>query len=198
MKYILSSLFFLSSVLAFGDGRVQCGSLKSQYMPAPVAYCALLPPSYDADPARKFPVLYYLHGLGGDQSFLVTSGGWNMIGPGGTGPGGTGPGAIGAAGLPAAIRAGLAVLGRGPLLAVRSRAQRVTPVRGRGRCIIRSVSFTSPVPDWWPHYGPDERFGRGWPTVTARPWPGPEPARHCTAKEHVLQQTKKLRSWNLL
>jgi S-formylglutathione hydrolase FrmB len=58
---------------------VQCGSVKSAYMPSAVAYCALLPPSYDAEPARKFPVLYYLHGLGGDQSFLVTSGGWNMI-----------------------------------------------------------------------------------------------------------------------
>jgi S-formylglutathione hydrolase FrmB len=79
MKYLVSLLFFLSSVLAFGDGRVQCGSVKSQYMPASVAYCALLPPSYDKDPARKFPVLYYLHGLGGDQSFLVTTGGWNMI-----------------------------------------------------------------------------------------------------------------------
>ena len=83
MKYIASFLFFLSSVLAFADGRVQCGSVKSQYMPSPVAYCALLPPSYDGDPARKFPVLYYLHGLGGDQSFLVTTGGWNMIDDGG-------------------------------------------------------------------------------------------------------------------
>ena len=79
MKYIISFLLFLSSVLAFADGRVQCGSVKSQYMPSPVAYCALLPPSYDGERARKFPVLYYLHGLGGDQSFLVTSGGWNMI-----------------------------------------------------------------------------------------------------------------------
>jgi len=79
MKYLVSFLFFLSSVVAFADGRVQCGSLKSQYMPSSVAYCALLPPSYDTDPARKFPVLYYLHGLGGDQTFLVTSGGWNMI-----------------------------------------------------------------------------------------------------------------------
>src|SRR5215471_6964936 len=48
-------------------------------MPNPVAYCALLPPSYDAQPTRKFPVLYLLHGLGGDQGFLVSSGGWNII-----------------------------------------------------------------------------------------------------------------------
>lgn len=48
-------------------------------MPEPVAYCALLPPSYDSQPAKKFPVLYFLHGLGGDQTFLVVSGGWNVI-----------------------------------------------------------------------------------------------------------------------
>jgi S-formylglutathione hydrolase FrmB len=39
----------------------------------------LLPPSYDAQPAKKFPVLYFLHGLGGDHTFLVSTGGWNII-----------------------------------------------------------------------------------------------------------------------
>ena len=39
----------------------------------------MLPPSYDSQAAKKFPVLYFLHGLGGDQSFLVSSGGWQMI-----------------------------------------------------------------------------------------------------------------------
>jgi enterochelin esterase family protein len=48
-------------------------------MRKPVAYCALLPPSYDSQPTKKFPVLYFLHGLGGDQTFLVVSGGWNII-----------------------------------------------------------------------------------------------------------------------
>lgn len=48
-------------------------------MPDSAGYCALLPPSYDSQPTKKFPVLYFLHGLGGDQSFLVVSGGWNLI-----------------------------------------------------------------------------------------------------------------------
>lgn len=39
----------------------------------------MLPPNYDAQPGKKFPVLYFLHGLGGDQSFLVSSGGWQVI-----------------------------------------------------------------------------------------------------------------------
>jgi S-formylglutathione hydrolase FrmB len=78
-KFLASFLFFLSAIPAMAAGRLECGSVKSKYMPAPVGYCALLPPSYDAQPARKFPVLYFLHGLGGDQSFLVTSGAWNII-----------------------------------------------------------------------------------------------------------------------
>ncbi len=78
-KFLASILFFLCAIPAVAAGRLECGSVKSKYLPAPVGYCALLPPSYDAQPARKFPVLYFLHGLGGDQSFLVTSGAWNII-----------------------------------------------------------------------------------------------------------------------
>lgn len=80
MPKLLAPLVFLFIALpACAAGRVECGSLTSKYMPKPVAYCALLPPSYDAQPTRKFPVLYFLHGLGGDQTFLVSSGGWNLI-----------------------------------------------------------------------------------------------------------------------
>ncbi|HLW52342.1 MAG TPA: alpha/beta hydrolase family protein [Candidatus Angelobacter sp.] len=63
----------------FAAERVQCASLKSRILAKPVGYCAMLPPSYDAQPGTRFPVLYFLHGLGGDQSFLVSSGGWTMI-----------------------------------------------------------------------------------------------------------------------
>jgi S-formylglutathione hydrolase FrmB len=59
--------------------RVECGTMKSRYVPRPVGYCAMLPPSYDAQPNKQFPVLYFLHGLGENQSFLVSSGGWQMI-----------------------------------------------------------------------------------------------------------------------
>ena len=58
---------------------MECGSVKSHYLPAPAGYCALLPPSYDTQPEKKFPVVYFLHGLGGDQSFLVATGAWNVI-----------------------------------------------------------------------------------------------------------------------
>lgn len=73
-------LLLLSAASAcFGAERVQCGKMRSQFVPRPVGYCAMLPPSYDAQPNRKFPVLYFLHGLGENQGFLVSSGGWQMI-----------------------------------------------------------------------------------------------------------------------
>jgi S-formylglutathione hydrolase FrmB len=72
-------LLLLGSLPAFAAGRVECSSLKSTYMPSAVGYCALLPPSFDAQPTRKFPALYFLHGLGGDQTFLISSGAGNII-----------------------------------------------------------------------------------------------------------------------
>lgn len=78
-KPLLFLLLCLATIQAFAAGRVECGSVNSKYMHSAVAYCALLPPSYDSQPAKKFPVLYFLHGLGGDHTFLVVSGGWNII-----------------------------------------------------------------------------------------------------------------------
>lgn len=79
--YTLAALLFVLglSTSAFAAERVECGTMKSRYVPRPVGYCAMLPPSYDAQPNKKFPVLYFLHGLGENQSFLVSSGGWQMI-----------------------------------------------------------------------------------------------------------------------
>jgi S-formylglutathione hydrolase FrmB len=77
LRLILPVLLLTGSCWA--AERVQCASLPSHILPRPVGYCALLPPSYDSNLDRKFPVLYFLHGLGGDQTFLVSSGGWAMI-----------------------------------------------------------------------------------------------------------------------
>jgi S-formylglutathione hydrolase FrmB len=79
LRYLALFLVTLSPSLAAAAARAQCGTVKSQYLSSPVGYCALLPPSYDAQPAKKFPVVYLLHGLGGDHTFLVSTGGWNMI-----------------------------------------------------------------------------------------------------------------------
>jgi len=44
-----------------------------------VRYCVLLPPSYDRQPARRYPVLYFFHGLGDNEQSLVNFGGWNLL-----------------------------------------------------------------------------------------------------------------------
>jgi putative tributyrin esterase len=79
LRILAAFLFLLCSSSTFAAERVQCGSLASNIMPKAIGYCALLPPSYDARPGKKFPVVYFLHGLGGDQTFLVSSGGWTLI-----------------------------------------------------------------------------------------------------------------------
>ncbi len=43
----------------------------------------MLPPGYDtaiaAHPPRRYPVLYFLHGLGDNEQTLFKTGGWNLI-----------------------------------------------------------------------------------------------------------------------
>src|SRR5689334_25259287 len=56
---VLFAALFLSASASAAE-RVECGSIKSSYVPAAVGYCALLPPSYDSQPTKKFPVLYFL------------------------------------------------------------------------------------------------------------------------------------------
>lgn len=76
-----SVLFFLifAATAAAADSRIECGSLASKLMRRQVRYCALLPSSYDTDKQKKFPVLYFLHGLGDNEQTLVNTGGWNVI-----------------------------------------------------------------------------------------------------------------------
>ncbi len=64
---------------ARGASRAECQPMRSAILGRPVGYCAILPPSYDADKARRFPVLYFLHGLGENEQILVTSGGMTLI-----------------------------------------------------------------------------------------------------------------------
>ena len=60
-------------------GRVECNSVPSKILARSVAYCVVLPPSFDADKARHFAILYFLHGLGDNEQFFVHSGAWNMV-----------------------------------------------------------------------------------------------------------------------
>ncbi|MGA8489830.1 MAG: alpha/beta hydrolase family protein [Terriglobales bacterium] len=61
------------------QSRIDCDALKSHILGETVRYCVLLPPSYDSVPAKRYPVLYFLHGLGENEQTLFKTGGWNLI-----------------------------------------------------------------------------------------------------------------------
>ena len=61
--------------------RVECNRVPSKILRKDVPYCVLLPAAFDtdADKTRKFPLLYYLHGLGDNEQFFIHSGLWNLV-----------------------------------------------------------------------------------------------------------------------
>jgi S-formylglutathione hydrolase FrmB len=59
--------------------RAECLSASSKILGHPVAYCVVLPPSYDTEHARRYPTLYLLHGLGDNEQMLIHSGGFNLV-----------------------------------------------------------------------------------------------------------------------
>ena len=64
---------------AAGPGRAECRSIPSAILGHSVAYCVILPSNYDTDKAVSYPVLYFLHGLGGNEQLLLNSGGMDLI-----------------------------------------------------------------------------------------------------------------------
>lgn len=60
-------------------GRGECLSIPSKILRHAVRFCALLPPSYDGDKSRRYPVLYLLHGLGDNEQTLLRSGGFDTV-----------------------------------------------------------------------------------------------------------------------
>ena len=61
------------------QGRIDCSVFNSRILHRPVRYCVMLPPNYGTDTQRKYPVLYFLHGLGENEQTLLRSGGWGLI-----------------------------------------------------------------------------------------------------------------------
>ena len=64
---------------AVAQGRINCSALDSKILGRKVRYCVMLPPSYESDKTKKYPVLYFLHGLGESEQTLLSSGGWGLI-----------------------------------------------------------------------------------------------------------------------
>src|SRR5580704_1134911 len=69
----------LLTTAARANPRAECVSLPSKILNRAVPYCVLLPPSYDTEKTRRYPILYLLHGLGDNDQFLIHSGGMNLV-----------------------------------------------------------------------------------------------------------------------
>jgi S-formylglutathione hydrolase FrmB len=73
----------MAGASASAQSRIDCSALNSRILKQVVRYCVSLPAGYDAGaaehPARRYPVLYFLHGLGDNEQTLFNSGGWTLV-----------------------------------------------------------------------------------------------------------------------
>jgi S-formylglutathione hydrolase FrmB len=80
---IFPLIFQFASVPATAQSRIDCSALNSHILKQVVHYCVYLPAGYDAgatqSPPRRYPVLYFLHGLGDNEQTLFNGGGWSMF-----------------------------------------------------------------------------------------------------------------------
>ena len=82
MRWLLGFFVLLASFStpsAFAQGRIDCSSLQSKILKRAVHYCVQVPGNYDKAPDTRYPVLYYLHGLGDNEQSFSRSGGWTLI-----------------------------------------------------------------------------------------------------------------------
>src|SRR3954451_2332548 len=73
----------LVAVSASAQSRIDCSAINSRILKQAMQYCVYLPSGYNETaaehPAKRYPVLYFLHGLGDNERTLFNSGGWTMI-----------------------------------------------------------------------------------------------------------------------
>ena len=74
----LNSLFFLPMAVQ-GESRAESRAMQSKVLGKRVRYSVLLPASYDQQKTRRYPILYYLHGLGDNEQTLLNWGGWTLV-----------------------------------------------------------------------------------------------------------------------
>ncbi|MBZ5698831.1 MAG: hypothetical protein LAN18_09815 [Acidobacteriia bacterium] len=74
-------LALLAVSTAFAQERADCRAFRSTILHASVRYCVFLPASYFSANAKtqRFPVLYLLHGLGGNEREMALSGEWSVL-----------------------------------------------------------------------------------------------------------------------
>jgi S-formylglutathione hydrolase FrmB len=73
----------LAGAWAAAQSRIDCSALNSHVLKQVIHYCVYLPAGYDAaaapTPSKRYPVLYFLHGLGDNEQTLFNSGGWTLL-----------------------------------------------------------------------------------------------------------------------
>ncbi len=74
-------LLIFFQLAARAQSRTDCNVINSRILKQSVHYCVQLPPGYDGkeSPPRRYPVLYFLHGLGQNEQTLFSTGGWSVI-----------------------------------------------------------------------------------------------------------------------
>ena len=72
---------FCFSLVAKAQSRTDCNAFGSRILKQSVHYCVQLPPDYDASSSKqsRYPVLYFLHGLGQNEQTMFGTGGWSLI-----------------------------------------------------------------------------------------------------------------------
>ena len=77
----LLAVVFLALAGAQAQDRADCRAFRSALLHSSVRYCVFLPPSYAAPEAKakKYPVLYLLHGLGGNEQTAALDGEWSNL-----------------------------------------------------------------------------------------------------------------------
>jgi S-formylglutathione hydrolase FrmB len=72
-----------ASSVTRAQSRIDCNAMNSRILKHAVHYCVYIPASYDAGatkkPPQRYPVLYFLHGLGDNEQTLFNSGGWTLL-----------------------------------------------------------------------------------------------------------------------
>jgi S-formylglutathione hydrolase FrmB len=83
LPLLLLFCLFHGGISAWAQSRIDCSALNSRILKRAVRYCVYLPSGYDAGatqrPALRYPVLYFLHGLGDNEQSLSNSGGWTLL-----------------------------------------------------------------------------------------------------------------------
>lgn len=80
VRWLALLLFCISAaVMSAAQSRIDCSAMSSRVLKRAVRYCVYVPDGYDRDGSRRYPLLYFLHGLGDNEQTLFNSGGWTLI-----------------------------------------------------------------------------------------------------------------------